>query len=51
MQAGVPLPAIAHRVFHSSVAVTGDVYSHVSPELRMDVATMAARIVGGGVAL
>lgn len=50
MQAGVPLPAIAQRVGHSSVAVTGDIYSHVSPELRIDVATLAARIVGGDAA-
>jgi integrase len=29
MEAGVPLPAIAQRVGHSSIAVTGDIYSHV----------------------
>jgi len=41
MQAG-PLSAIAQRVGHSSVAVTGDIYSHVSPEMRGDTAATAA---------
>ena len=51
MQAGVPLPVIAQRVGHSSVAVTGDIYSHVRPELRDDAATLVAKIVGGDAAL
>jgi integrase len=47
MQAGVPLPAIAQRVGHSSVAVTGDIYSHVRPEVRSDTAAAGAQIVFG----
>jgi integrase len=47
MQAGVPLPAIAQRVGHSSVAVTGDIYSHVRPEVRNDTAAAGAQIVFG----
>ena len=47
MQAGVPLPAIAQRAGHSSVAVTGDTYSHVRAEVREDAATIAAAAVFG----
>jgi integrase len=47
MQAGVPLPVIAQRVGHSSVAVTGDVYSHVQPQLRADTAAIGAAAVFG----
>jgi integrase len=47
MQAGVPLPTIAQRVGHSSVAVTGDIYSHVRPEVREQIADVAASIVFG----
>jgi integrase len=47
MQAGVPLPAIAQRVGHSSVAVTGDIYSHVRPEVRDDTAATGATVVFG----
>jgi integrase len=47
MQAGVPLPAIAQRVGHSSVAVTGDIYSHVVSEMRADTAAAAAAAVFG----
>lgn len=45
MEAGVPLPAIAQRVGHSSVAITGDTYSHVRPEVREDVARVGAALV------
>ena len=45
MQAGVPLPVIAQRVGHSSVAVTGDIYSHVRAEVRSDTARVAAQAV------
>jgi hypothetical protein len=45
MQAGVPLPAIAQRVGHSSVAVTGDIYSHVQPAVRGDMARVGAALV------
>jgi len=38
MQVGVPLPAIAQRVGHSSVAVTGDIDAHVRQEVRDDTA-------------
>lgn len=48
MQAGVPLPVIAQRVGHSSVAVTGDIYSHVGGEARADAAMVGAAIVLGG---
>ena len=47
MQAGVPLPAIAQRVGHSSVAVTGDIYSHVRPEVQADTADLGAALVFG----
>jgi integrase len=47
MEAGVPLPAIAQRVGHSSVAVTGDTYSHVRREVRDDTAAIGAAVVFG----
>lgn len=47
MEAGVPLPVIAQRVGHSSVAVTGDTYSHVRPEVRDDTAALGAALVFG----
>jgi len=48
MEAGVPLPAIAQRVGHSSIATTGDIYSHVRQELREDTAALGAALVFGG---
>jgi integrase len=47
MEAGVPLPVIAQRVGHSSVAVTGDTYSDVRPEDRDDTAALGATLVSG----
>ena len=47
MQAGVPLPAIAQRVGHSSVAVTGDIYSHVRPRCAATPLRPARDIVFG----
>jgi integrase len=47
MEAGVPLPVIAQRVGHSSVAVTGDIYSHVRQELRDDTAELGAALLFG----
>ena len=32
LEAGVPLHTVSERLGHSSVAVTGDVYGHVSTE-------------------
>jgi integrase len=50
MEAGVPLPVIAQRVGHSSVAVTGDTYSHVGQEVRGDTAAIGAALLCGPVA-
>jgi integrase len=47
METGVPLPVIAQRVGHSSVAVTGDAYSHVRHELRDDTAALGAALLFG----
>jgi len=33
LEAGVPLRTVSELLGHSSVAVTGDVYGHVSPDV------------------
>ena len=38
LTAGVPLKVVSETLGHSSIAVTGDVYAHVAPELRKDAA-------------
>lgn len=47
LRAGVPLKVMSERAGHSSVAVTGDVYSHVTPDLANDAAAKIAALVDG----
>jgi integrase len=42
---GVHLKVIQERLGHSSIQVTGDVYTHVAPSLQQDAAVRAARIL------
>jgi integrase len=41
------LKVVSTRLGHSSVAITGDIYSHVSPGLDKDAADDFARAMGG----
>jgi integrase len=41
---------VQERLGHSSVTVTLDIYSHVSPALESDAADRIARLMTGGVA-
>lgn len=47
LMAGVPLKVVSERLRHASVGITGDVYSHVLPEVDQEAAeAVAARILG-----
>jgi integrase len=40
---GVPLKVVSEILGHSSIAITGDVYGHVAPDVSRDaIATLAA---------
>lgn len=41
---GVPIKTISSRLGHSSIRITGDVYSHVIPELDSDAAETVANL-------
>ncbi|MCU1604284.1 MAG: Phage integrase [Modestobacter sp.] len=42
---GVPLKVVSEVLGHSSIAITGDVYGHVSPDVSRDaVATLGAAL-------
>lgn len=47
LRAGVHLKVVSTRLRHSSVAITGDSYSHVSPGLDQDAADDFARAMDG----
>lgn len=47
LQAGVSIKVVQERLGHSSVAITGDVYSHVTPGMQEDAADRVARLVDG----
>jgi len=40
---GVPLPAVSKILGHSSMAITGDVYAHVTPEVEREAAETLSR--------
>ncbi len=44
--AGVPLKVVSEALGHSSIAITADVYSHVTPELRREAADAMDRALG-----
>ena len=49
LEAGVPLKVVSEHVGHSSISITGDVYSHVRPEVDKAAAEKtAAYILGSG---
>ena len=45
LAAGVPMKAVSHRLGHSSMAITADLYTHVIPAVAQDVAERIAAIV------
>ena len=45
--AGVPLKVVSETLGHSSIAITADVYAHVTPELRREAADAMDRTLGG----
>lgn len=48
LSAGVGLKVMQERLGHSSVAITGDVYSHVSREVDQAAADQVAAVILGG---
>jgi len=47
LAAGIPAKIMADRLGHSSVLLTLDTYSHVSPVLDADAANLIARLIAG----
>ena len=48
LAAGVPLKVVSETLGHSSIAITADVYAHVTPELRREAADAMDRALSGG---
>ena len=47
LEAGIPAKVVQDRLGHSTVAITLNIYSHVTPQLQSDAAArVAAAIVG-----
>jgi integrase len=44
--AGVPLKVVSEALGHSSIAITADVYAHVTPDLRREAADAIDRALG-----
>lgn len=47
LAAGVPLKLVSEMLGHSSIAITADVYAHVTPDLRREAAEAMDRALGG----
>ena len=47
LEAGVPLKVVSERLGHSSIAITGDIYSHVRPEIHQAAADKVAGLILG----
>jgi integrase len=45
MQAGTPLKVVSERLGHSSIVVTADIYSHVSPDMQTEAAEKLAALL------
>jgi integrase len=45
LEAGVNVKVVQERLGHSSIAITGDVYSHVTPGMQEEAAARVAAIV------
>lgn len=49
LEAGVHIKVVQERLGHSSIAITGDVYSHVTANLQDEAAARVAAVVDGDV--
>ena len=47
LESGVALKVISERLGHSSIAITGDTYSHVSPAVDQAAAVQVAAAIDG----
>lgn len=47
LEAGVPLKVVSERLGHSSIRITGDIYSHVRPEVDKAAAALVADLILG----
>lgn len=45
LAAGVPLKVVSDRLGHSTIAITANLYTHVSPAVAQDAADAIARSV------
>ena len=45
---GVPIPVVSQVLGHSGIAITVDVYGHVSPEVSREALAVLASALGGG---
>jgi integrase len=48
LAAGVPLKVVSETLGHSSIAITADVYAHVTPDLRREAAEAMDRALSNG---
>ena len=48
LQAGIPAKIVQDRLGHSTVAITLNIYSHVTPHLQEDAALKVARLLDLG---
>jgi integrase len=48
-EAGVPMKVVSEILGHASIAVTANIYSHVSPTMQSDAADRVAALILGGV--
>ncbi len=44
---GVPLKVVSEILGHSSIAITGDIYGHVAPDVSREAMTMLGDALGG----
>lgn len=47
LAAGVPLKVVQERYGHASIAITGDIYSHVAPGMQAEAAAKVAGLING----
>lgn len=48
LQAGIPAKIVQDRLGHSTVAITLNIYSHVTPQLQSDAASTVAALISQG---
>jgi integrase len=48
LQAGIPAKIVQDRLGHSTVAITLNIYSHVTPQLQSDAASAVAALIRVG---